>query len=155
LNQNETTPKEIVLKVYPDAHCAGGQGRFQIRYPSRGTSLPKFLYLSSLHVTEEEAWYFAGVRINCEEVARTDAESNKSVVLRTYPDAYCAAIRGGYFQIQRRRTGSEKIAVLKYMPLSGRFSSEYFAWQDAAKTLLGVGITAAPRQNIKTKARTA
>lgn len=129
-----TTAKEIVVRAYHEAHCARSGGLFQIRCLLQNASPGGFSYLSSQHLTEEEAWYFAATRVLAGEAARFDSERNKEAVLRIRPDAYCAAVRCGYFQIQRPRTRADKRSVLKYVPLSGRFSSQDFAWQDAAQS---------------------
>jgi hypothetical protein len=139
--QNNATAREIVGKAYPDAYCAISGGLFQIRRPLDNASPARLACLSSQHVTAEEAWYFAATRVLSDEAARLGSESNKEVVLATFPSAYCAVVRCGYFQIQRPRTRSDRGSVLKYMPLSGRFSAEYFAWQDAAQSL----VDSAPR----------
>jgi hypothetical protein len=144
LEPNKATAKEIVVRAYADAECASSGGLYQIRRPLQNASPGRLPYLSSQHVTAEEAWYFAATRVLTEDTARIDAGDNKEAVLRAFPNAYCAPVRCGYFQIQRPRTLADKRSVLKYMPLSGRFSSEDFAWQDAAQGLFG----SAPRTNL-------
>jgi hypothetical protein len=134
--RNNATAREIVGKIHPDAYCAMSGGLFQIRRPLDSASPARVASLSSQHITAEEAWYFAATRVLSDEAAKLGAESNKEIVLATFPSAYCAVVRCGYFQIQRPRTRSDKKSVLKYMPLSGRFSAEYFAWQDAAQSLV-------------------
>lgn len=91
--------------------------------------------LSAQHTTEEEAWSFAAVRVRIEEDVKNNLEENKALVLSTCPQAYCATLRG-YHQIRRPRTGSDKFAQnLDFVPLSGRYSAQEFAWQETAKRI--------------------
>jgi len=89
--------------------------------------------LSSPHVTEELAWQFAAVRVRLEERAQALMEINQASVLKIYSRAYCAHLSGGHCQIRRPRLPDDKPSNLAYMPLSGRFSNEIFAWQHAAE----------------------
>jgi hypothetical protein len=123
--------KELVVGAYADARCVTNQGAYQIRRPSRTART----VLSAQHTTEEEAWSFAAARVRIEEDVKNNLEENKALVLSTFPQAYCATLRG-YYQIRRPRIGSDKLAQnLNFVPLSGRYSAQEFAWQEAAKRI--------------------
>jgi hypothetical protein len=125
--------KELVVGAYEDARCIANQGAYQIRRPSR--TAPDRTLLSAQHTTEEEAWSFAAARVRIEEDVKNNLEENKALVLSTFPQAYCATLRG-YHQIRRPRIGSDKFAQnWDFVPLSGRYSAQEFAWQEAAKRL--------------------
>jgi hypothetical protein len=123
--------KELVVGAYADARCVANHGAYQIR--RAGRAAPNVILLSAQHSTEEEAWSFAATRVRFHEASKGDVEANQLLVVRTFPQAYCATLRG-YHQIRRPRNGSDKLAQnLDFVPLSGRYSVAEFAWQEAAK----------------------
>ena len=128
----EGTDKELVVGAYADARCVAEQGAYQIRRPSLAAVNNTFL--SSQHSTEEEAWSFAAARVRTREEVRANSEENKALVLRTFPQAYCASVRG-YYQIRRPRREFDKVTNLDFVSLSGRYSVPEFAWQEAAKRI--------------------
>jgi hypothetical protein len=86
--------------------------------------------LSAQHTTEEEAWSFPAARVRIEEDVKNNLEENEALVLSTFPQANCATLRG-YHQIRRPRIAKN----LDFVPLSGRYSAQQFAWQEAAKRI--------------------
>ena len=123
--------KEVVLGLYPNAFCFCELGWYQIRV-TVSQSPQHFESLSSQHPTERMAWHFAALRMRVAERAQKRCEGYKQSVSRAFPRAYCAVVSGKFFQIRRPRTGLDTRGLLDYIPVSGRFSSEAFAWQDAA-----------------------
>lgn len=126
-----------MLAVYSGAYCAVDSGLYQIRIPS-ASSISTFLtyrVLSSLHSTEAEAWHYAALRLRIDQRAKANLDENKAVVVEAYPRAYSATIHGHYYQIRRPRVGSDKPSPIEYVPLSGRYSTEPFAWQEAASSM--------------------
>jgi hypothetical protein len=125
--------KDRVLARYPSAFCVQNTGLYSVVKPSGKESLLAHQSLSSPHITEELAWRFAAVRVRLEERTHAGMERNRALVLKNYSSAYCADLSGGYYQIRRPRLPDDKPSNLTYMPLSGRFSKEIFAWQHAAE----------------------
>jgi hypothetical protein len=125
--------KNAVLNLHPGAFCASERGLYQIRI-HLGTPLA-YKDLSSPHLTEEMAWHFAALRVRMAERARTRCEGYKELVLRAFPKAYCVVLSGKFYQIRRPRTSLDAQALLDHVTLSGRYSSETFAWQEAAKRM--------------------
>jgi hypothetical protein len=128
------TDKELVLTVYSDASCALNAGLYQICVPRVGTLLA-YNAISSNYETEDDAWHFAALRVRIDQRARGQLQQNRGLVLQKYPKAVCTPLKGSYYQIRRPRMGSDKPATLRYVTLSGRYSNEGFAWEDAASTL--------------------
>jgi hypothetical protein len=128
------TDKELVLAVHSDALCADDLGLYQIRLPRPGTALA-YEVLSLRHSSEEEAWHFAAVRARIDQRVQAQMEGNRELVIQAFPKAFCAKTSGNYRQIRRPRLGLDKPATQAYVALSGRFSNEEFAWQDAANKL--------------------
>jgi hypothetical protein len=125
--------KEAVLIFCPNAFCCRELGWFQIR--ATDNSAQHWEFLSSQHPTEPMAWHFAALRMRVAQHAKEQCESYKHSVSQAFPRAYCAVLSGKFFQIRRPRTGVDTRGLLDHVPLSGRFSSEVFAWQDAANRL--------------------
>jgi hypothetical protein len=129
------TDKKRVLTACPNAFCAHDSGLYQVMIPRSEPSLSLLPYqsLSSPQNTEVLAWHFAAARVRLEERAKARMEANRRVVAKRHSRAYCAHLRGDFYQIRRPRLRDDKPATLDYVTLSGRFSSEMFAWQDAAR----------------------
>jgi hypothetical protein len=152
------TEKERVIFAYPDAFCVNDRGLYQILRPCIQTSGSPFAneYLSAQHLTEDLAWHFAAVRVRLKDRAMARIETNRALVLESYPKAWCAHLRGDYYQIQRPRLGDDKPSNLDYVTLSGRFSDEVLAWQDAGRRLErksheGFGRNATPTHSSRTQ----
>ena len=130
------TDKERVICTYPQAFCDSDRGLYQILGPRSETSLSPFANesLSAQHLTEDLAWHFAAARVRLKDRAMARIEINRALVLESHPKAFCARLRGGYYQIQRPRL-NDKPSNLDYVTLSGRFSNEVLAWQDAGRRL--------------------
>src|SRR3954464_5312629 len=92
------TEKERVIFAYPDAFCVSERGLYQILRPCIQTSGSPFAneYLSAQHLTEDLAWHFAAVRVRLKDRAMARIETNRALVLETYPKAWCAHLRGDY-----------------------------------------------------------
>jgi len=124
--------KDRVLARYPSAFCVQNAGLYYVVNPNGKESLLVHQSLSSPHITEELAWHFAAIRVRLEARAKARMEMNRAAVQKIYSKAYCDWSRG-YYQIRRPRLPDDKPSNLAYMPLSGRFSNDIFAWQHAAK----------------------
>ena len=62
-------------------------------------------------------------------------EINRSLVMKSQPQAFCAHLRGDRCQIHKPRSVEDKRSNLDYVSLSGRFSNEVLAWKDAARRI--------------------
>jgi hypothetical protein len=128
------TDKDRVLSAHPDASCSHDWGLYQILRPRSETSPSPLSHesLSSQQLTEDLAWHFAAARVRIEDRAKAKLEvpntTNGEIfqsVLRQTPGRLLSNPKAAS---RRRQTLYPRLCVL-----SGRFSNERLAWQDAAK----------------------